>query len=96
MSAAIQLVNHSVIEGEVVDRQSEKHYNNNISLFETAPEQKMRRAMSYVTQLESEVRTLREELSSAERSVTHYEQLLRNAMLREQELRAQLGEALQR
>jgi uncharacterized protein YlxW (UPF0749 family) len=95
MSAAIQLVNHSVIEGEVVDRQSEKHYNN-ISLFETAPEQKMRRAMSYVTQLESEVRTLREELSSAERSVTHYEQLLRNAMLREQELRAQLGEALQR
>lgn len=95
MSAAIQLVNHSVIEGEVVDRQSEKHYNN-ISLFEAAPEQKMRRAMSYVTQLESEVRTLREELSSAERSVTHYEQLLRNAMLREQELRAQLGEALQR
>lgn len=95
MSAAIQLVNHSVVEGEVVDRQSEKHYNN-ISLFETAPEQKMRRAMSYVTQLESEVRTLREELSSAERSVTHYEQLLRNAMLREQELRAQLGEALQR
>lgn len=95
MSAAIQLVNHSVVEGEVVDRQSEKHYNN-ISLFETAPEQKMRRAMSYVTQLESEVRTLREELSSAERSVTHYEQLLRNAMIREQELRAQLGEALQR
>lgn len=95
MSAAIQLVNHSVIEGEVVDRQNEKHYNN-ISLFETAPEQKMRRAMSYVTQLESEVRTLREELSSAERSVTHYEQLLRNAMIREQELRAQLGEALQR
>lgn len=95
MSAAIQLVNQPVIEGEVFEGRSERHYNN-ISLFETAPEQKMRRAISYISQLESEVRTLREELSHAERSVAHYEQLLRNAMMREQELRAQLGEALQR
>jgi len=89
MSAAIQLVNQSVVEVEPLEKQFEKQFNN-VSLFEMAPEQRLRRALAYIAQLQAEVRTLREELSRAERSVTQYEQLLRNSMLREQELRSQL------
>lgn len=75
--------------------QVENQYNN-ISLFETAPEQRLRRAISYISQMQAEIRTLREELARAERTVTHYEQLLRNSMVREQELRSQLAEEMQR
>ncbi len=89
MSAAIQLVNQPIMEPETYEGQVEKQYNN-VSLFESAPDQRMRRAVSYIAQLQAEVRTLREELARAERSVTHYEQLLRNAMVREQEVRAQM------
>lgn len=89
MSAAIQLVNQSVVEAEHYEKQVEKQFSN-VSLFEMAPEHRLRRALAYIAQLQAEVRTLREELARAERSVTHYEQLLRNAMLREQELRIQL------
>jgi hypothetical protein len=89
MSAAIQLVNQSLVEAEPFDQQLEKQFSN-VSVFEMAPEQRLRRALSYITQLQGEVRALREELARAERSVTHYEQLLRNATVREQELRAQL------
>ncbi|MCI0337780.1 MAG: hypothetical protein L0226_09395 [Acidobacteria bacterium] len=94
MSAAIQLVNQSVVEAEPFEKQVDKQFSN-VSLFEMAPEQRLRRALAYITQLQAEVRTLREELIRAERTVTHYEQLLRNAMLREQELRAQLIKEMQ-
>ena len=89
MSAAIQLVNQSIIEAEPFEKQYEKPFNN-VSLFEMAPEQRMRRALSYIAQLQAEVRTLREELARTERSVAQYETLLRNAMIREQELRAEI------
>jgi hypothetical protein len=89
MSAAIQLLNQPVPETEPFEKQLDKQPNN-VSVFEMAPEQRLRRALAYISQLQSEVRALREELVQAERSVTHYQQLLRNAMLREQELRAQL------
>jgi len=85
MSAAIQLVNQPVVENEPFEKQF-----NNISLFEQAPEQKLRRALSYITQLQAEIRMLREELARTERSAAHCEILLRNAAVREQELRAQL------
>ncbi len=94
MSAAIQLINQPV-ETDHLDMQVENQYNN-VSLFETAPEQRLRRAISYISQMQAEIRTLREELSRAERTVTHYEQLLRNSMVREQELRSQLAEEMQR
>ncbi|MBK9313423.1 MAG: hypothetical protein IPM55_04115 [Acidobacteria bacterium] len=94
MSAAIQLINQPV-ETDHLDMQVENQYNN-ISLFETAPEQRLRRAISYISQMQAEIRTLREELARAERTVTHYEQLLRNSMVREQELRSQLAEEMQR
>lgn len=40
--------------------------------------------------LQAEVRTLREALGEAQRQLTHYDILLRNAQLRERELRADL------
>ncbi|MBL8171677.1 MAG: hypothetical protein JNJ50_26200 [Acidobacteria bacterium] len=93
MSAAIQLINQSVLEAVPVETEFEKPLNN-VSLFELAPEQRMRRMVGRVTDLQREVRTLREELARAERSAAHYEQLLRNATVREQELRAQLAEQM--
>lgn len=94
MSAAIQLVSQPIIEAEVYERRLEKPFTNNVSIFEQAPEQRLRRAMSQIVELQSEVRSLREELARSERTMTHQEQLLRNAMTREQELRAQLGKEM--
>jgi len=89
MSAAIQLVNQSLIEAESFEKRIEKPHNN-ISLFELAHEQRLRRALSYIAELQAEVRTLREELARAERTIAQNETLLRNAMIREQELRAEM------
>jgi len=89
MNAAIQLVNQPLTENEVYEKQFEKPLNN-VSVFELSPEQRLRRALNYITQLETEVRDLREELSRSERATTHYETLLRNAMVREMELRAEM------
>jgi hypothetical protein len=89
MSAAIQLVNQSLAEVEPHEKHLEKQFNN-VSVFELAQEQRLRRALSYIAELQAEVRTLREELARAERSATQYEVLLRNAMIREQELRAEM------
>lgn len=93
MSAAIQLVNQQILENDAFDHWQEKAFNN-VSIFELAPEQRLRRTLSHIAELQSEVRALREELARTERSVTQYEQLLRNAMIREQELRAQLGKEM--
>ena len=93
MSAAIQLVNQPIIEAEVYEHRLEKPFNN-VSIFELAPEQRLRRTLSQISELQSEVRALREELARSERSANQYEQLLRNAMIREQELRAQLGQEM--
>jgi len=95
MSAAIQLINQPAVETGHDEPMADNQYNN-VSLFETAPEQRMRRAAAYIAQLQAEIRTLREELTRAERAVTHHEQLLRNSTVREQELRSQLAEQMQR
>lgn len=93
MSAAIQLVNQQIIEAEPFEHKPEKNFNN-VSIFELAPEQRLRRALSYIAELQTEIRTLREELARTERNVSHYEQLLKNATVRELELRAQLGKEM--
>lgn len=90
MSAAIQLVNQPGAEVELYEKQPVEKQFGKVSLFEMAPEQRLRRALAYIAQLQAEVRTLREELARSERTVSQSEQLLRNAMLREQELRSQL------
>lgn len=85
MSAAIQLINQAITQPESAENRP-----NHVSSFELGPEQRLRRALGYITQLQAEVRTLREELARAERSTSHKEMLLRNATMREQELRAEL------
>lgn len=103
MSAAIQLVNQPLVNTSITPSHLasnlpnsvgsgnlvEGHFNN-ISRFEIAPEQRLRRAVEHIAELQAEVRTLREELTRSERVSANYELLLRNAMIREQELRAQL------
>ena len=67
---------------------------NNISYFEAAPEQRLRRALAHINDLQAEVRALRDELSRSERTATQYERLLQNALVREQELKALVGQHL--
>jgi hypothetical protein len=85
MSAAIQLINQQMIQPEAEEAQL-----SNVTPFEVISEQRLNRALAYISQLQAEVRTLREELARAERLLEHKEALLRNAVLREQELRAEL------
>lgn len=80
MSAAIQLLTP---QHDLVDKHKE-------TLSASALEQKLRRVIDHNSQLHEEVRTLREELARAERLLAHKDMLLRNATLREQELRAEL------
>lgn len=88
MSAAIQLVNQPLVN---TDTLVERPFTN-VSRFESAPEQRLRRALEQVKELQDEVRTLRTELARSERANANYELLLRNAVVREQELRAQLAQ----
>jgi transcription elongation GreA/GreB family factor len=85
MSAAIQLVNHP----EPLEKRVEKPHNNS-ARFEVTHEQKLRQALGHLAALQAELHTLREELARAERTILQKEALLRNAMIREQELRAQI------
>ena len=84
MSAAIQLVNHP----EPFEKRAEKPHNT--ALFEMAHDQRLRQALGQMAALQVELHTLREELARAERTILQKEALLRNAMIREQELRAQM------
>jgi transcription elongation GreA/GreB family factor len=85
MSAAIQLVNHP----EPFEKRVEKSHNNT-ALFEMQHDQRLRQALGHMAALQAELHTLREELARAERTILQKEALLRNAMIREQELRAQM------
>jgi hypothetical protein len=85
MSAAIQLVN----QPESFEKRIEKPHKN-APLIEMAHEQRLRQALGYMAALQAELQTLREELARAERMILQKEALLRNAMIREQELRAQM------
>ena len=85
MSAAIQLVNHP----EPFEKRAEKPHNS-APLFEMPHDQRLRQALGHIGALQAELQTLREELARAERTVLQKEALLRNAMVREQELRAQM------
>jgi hypothetical protein len=85
MSAAIQLVN----QPEPFEKRIEKPHSNT-TLFEMAHEQRLRHALGNIATLQAELHTLREELARAERTILQKEALLRNAMIREQELRAEM------
>ena len=83
MSAAIQLVSSQVLYPERTLAEVE-------SITTGSTEQKLRRALEYIHELQAENRTLHAELARAERALSHRDTLLRNAILREQELRAEL------
>lgn len=83
MSAAIQLVSPQIIHPEKTLMEVE-------SFAAGSSEQKLRRAVDYIHELQAELRTLHSELARAERALAHRDTLLRNAILREQELRAEL------
>ena len=89
MSAAIQLVNHPESLDKRVEKRVDKPHTNTPFL-EMANEQKLRQALAYIAVLQGELHTLREELARTERTVLQKETLLRNAMIREQELRAEM------
>jgi hypothetical protein len=83
MSAAIQLVSSQAIHTERAVADIE-------TITSGSNEQKLRRALEYIHELKAENRTLHSELARAERALVHRDILLRNATLREQELRAEL------
>ena len=87
MSAAIKLVNQQLVN---TDTLVERPFN--VSRFQSAPEQRLSRALEHIHELQAEVRALRNELARTERTSANYELLLRNAVVREQELRAQLAQ----
>ncbi|HZN12306.1 MAG TPA: hypothetical protein VFC61_11530 [Blastocatellia bacterium] len=89
MSAGVQLANPAVTQAETTDQQLEP-FTDNLTLFELAPDERLRRTLSYISHLQAEVRTLREELARAERSSEQKDVLLRNALTREMTLRADL------
>ncbi len=92
MSAALHLINQSLTQPARED--VVEHNLDNVTSFDQSPEQRLCRTQDYLAQLQSEVRTLREELARAERAVEHRDTLLRNALQREQELRAELVRGL--
>ncbi len=83
MKAAIQLVSPQVIYAERTVAEIE-------SISAGSTEQKLRRALEYMHELQAENRVLHSELARAERALMHRDTLLRNAILREHELRAEL------
>jgi multidrug resistance efflux pump len=82
MSAAIQLVSPQIIHAEKTTEIE--------SFASGSAEQRLRRATDYINELQAEIRTLHSELARAERALRHRDTLLRNAIIREQELRAEL------
>ena len=89
MSAAIQLLNHPESFEKRVGKRVEKPHTAT-PFVEMANEQKLSQALSYIAALQGELHTLREELARAERTIAQKETLLRNSMIREQELRAEM------
>ncbi|HEY7181750.1 MAG TPA: hypothetical protein VIC84_10050 [Blastocatellia bacterium] len=85
MSAAIQLVN----QPESIEKRVEKPHSA-LPIFDMPQEQRLRQALGYIASLQAELHTLREDLARAERTILQKETLLRNAMVREQEIRAEM------
>lgn len=94
MGAALHPVDQKRPEPDAATRK-------NVAVFERPSEPGLTRAMGIIAQLEAElaeliteVRGLREVLARTEHKISRQDALLRNAAIREAELRAQLGEKL--
>ncbi len=89
------------VDPNVVATPAAKTERTTVSPFDRTPDTNLPRALALVNQLQaelselvSEVRALRDTLARTEHKVGCQEQLLRNAVLRELELRAQLGDTM--
>jgi hypothetical protein len=92
MSAAVQyLYPTAAIAAEAL---TDAPPRNNVSYFEAAPEHRLRRALECISDLQAEVKVLRDELARSERAASQYERLLQNALVREQELKALVGKQM--
>lgn len=94
MGAALHPVDQKRSEPEAATRK-------NVAAFERPSDPGLMRAMGIIAQLEAELaelivemRGLREVLARTEHKISRQEALLRNAAIREAELRAQLAERL--
>lgn len=88
MSAIIKFADHVPSQPPVMESLQEEF--DNINSPDTTLEQKLSSALSCILQLQMRISDLQEKIAQSEREVVIKEMLLRNATLRERELRTQL------
>ncbi|MFN7945116.1 MAG: hypothetical protein U0Z53_07175 [Blastocatellia bacterium] len=88
MSAILQLVNQLPDRSTVP--QSEEEQFGNLMSSEVSPEQKLACALTWILQLQNDLESVRSRLAQAERDLMLKDALLRNAVVRERELRRQI------
>jgi TolA-binding protein len=88
MSAIIKFADHMPSRPPIAESLQEEF--NNINSPDTPLEQKLASALSCIMQLQMRISDMQEKMAQSERDVSIKEMLLRNATLRELELRTQL------
>jgi peptidoglycan hydrolase CwlO-like protein len=90
MSAIIRFADHVPSQPPVTDSLQLQEEFDNINSPDTPLEQKLASALSCILQLQMKISDLQERMAQSEREIVIKEMLLRNAMLRERELRTQM------
>ncbi len=88
MSAVIRLFNHLPSQSPIPESLEEQF--GNINSPELPLEQKLASAFAYIMHLQTKIADIQEKLRRTEREVAMRDTLLRNAALRERELRSQM------
>jgi hypothetical protein len=88
MSAIIKFADHIPSRPPITESLQEEF--NNINSPDTPLEQKLASALTCIMQLQMRISDMQEKMAQSERDVSIKEMLLRNATLRERELRTQL------
>lgn len=88
MSAIIRFADHVPNRPPVTESLQEEF--DNINSPDTPLDQKLASALSCIMQLQMRISDMQEKIAQSEREVTIKDMLLRNATLRERELRTQL------
>ena len=88
MSAIIKFADHVPSQPQVMESLQEEF--DNINSPDTPLEQKLASALTCILQLQMRISDMKEKMAQSEREVVIKEMLLRNATLRERELRTQL------
>ena len=88
MSAIIKFADQTPSRPSIAESLQEEF--NNINSPDTPLEQKLASALSCIMQLQMRISDMQEKMAQSERDVSLKEMLLRNATLRERELRTQL------